>query len=569
VIYLGISQDRYDAGVCLSDGRRLVYAANEERFTRRKNQGGFPRHALADALRHTGVGAGDVERICIAGIMTPPLPARLFPRIQEWLYRNPRPSESGFANLLVDWLAFRTGLAHTEAGSRWRSWTASLLPPVMRRSLDLALRSARMDFVEHHHAHAAAAWHLSGFEDALVITADGMGDGLSMTVSRWGHGGSERLWSAGSRDSLGLFYSVITEALGFIPDRHEGKITGLAAHGVAHRVSEPVPFVWEGERLRFSGYHGRRAVAWARSELIPRYDRIDIAAWVQEILESNIVRVANHWLRATGLRRLAAGGGVFANVKLNQRLHEISMVDEIFVCPNMGDGGLAVGAVAAHGGLNEPVEDVFLGDEHSAASIAAALAEQGFVVAPSPDIDAEVATCLAAGKIVARFRGRMEWGPRALGNRSVLASASDRAVVERLNRLLRRSDFMPFAPAILESEAGRMLVGIDGAWRAAEFMTVCCNASEAMRREFPAVVHVDGTVRPQIVREAANPSFDALLRAYQRRTGAGVVLNTSFNIHEEPIVRTPREAIDSFLRAGLDALAIGPFLVHNPRAGEP
>lgn len=563
--FLGISQDRYDAGVCLSDGRRIVYATNEERFTRQKNQGGFPHHALAAALRSSGIVVQDIERICVAGIMTPPLPARAFPGLQEWLFRNPRPSDAGLTNWMVDWLAFHTGLAHTAPTSAWRGLARPLLPLVMRRSLHGPLRALPLHFVEHHHAHTAAAWHLSGFDEALGITADGMGDGLSLTVNRWTAQGCERLWTASSRNSLGLFYGVITEALGFIPDRHEGKVTGLAAHGDARRVHEPSPFSWEGGELRYHGPHGRRAVAWARSELLSRYDRVDLAAWVQQILETQITHITRQWLAATGLRHLVLAGGVFANVKLNQRLHEIEGVEEVFICPHMGDGGLSVGAVAAQGGVHQALAEVFLGDEFSNDDIEASLRHRGLVPVVAGKIDAEVAAHLAAGRIVARFRGRMEWGPRALGNRSVLAAAGDARVVERLNRLLRRSEFMPFAPALLEEEAPALLVGVDGAQRAAELMTICFHASTAMREAFPAIVHVDGTVRPQIVRQATNPSFHSLLSEYRRCSGAGVLLNTSFNIHEEPIVRSPEEAIDSFLRAGLDVLAIGPFLIHHPR----
>lgn len=562
MIYLGISQDLYDAGVCLCDGTHILYAANEERFTRQKNQGGFPRQSLQAAFEHTGVTANDIGQICVAGIMTPPLPARAFPRLQEWLLPDPRPARVSTSNLLFDWLAFHTGLAHTAPDSIWRKLTEPLLPAALRRNLPKPLRRAPVRFVEHHRAHAASAWGLCGFDAALCLTADAMGDGLSMTVSRCDPSGVERLWSASSHDSLGLFYRMMTGALGFVPDRHEGKVTGLAAGGDATRVRQAAPFSWQDGRLIYTGAYGRRALAWAQAELIANYSRADIAAWLQSILESNVLHVARTWLRQTGLRKLVLAGGVFANVKLNQRLHELPEVDELFVCPNMGDGGLSVGAVCACDGVaRAPIADVFLGDEFDAEQIGAALQASGLAAETCTDIDARVAALLAAGHIVARFSGRMEWGPRALGNRSVLAPTADIRVVEWLNRLLQRSEFMPFAPAVLDEEAERWFTGLQPARQAAQFMTVCFDATAALRREHAAVVHVDGTVRPQLVVQQANRSLHALLSEYRRLSGAGILLNTSFNIHEEPIVRTPREAIDAFLRARLDYLAIGPFLV--------
>jgi carbamoyltransferase len=263
------------------------------------------------------------------------------------------------------------------------------------------------------------------------------------------------------------------------------------------------------------------------------------------------------------LRRVAVAGGVFANVKLNQRIHSLAEVDELFVCPNMGDGGLSLGALAAEGLLAlAPVEDVFWGDGFSESEMAFALDRAGLSNERSGE-DA-IASALARGKLVARFDGRMEWGPRALGNRSVLAATTDRAVVARLNECLKRSDFMPFAPAALAEDAGRYAGGVEKARHAAEYMTACFACTPEMKAEHPAVVHTDDTARIQLVRADRNPAFHRVLSAYRRRTGHGILLNTSFNMHEEPIVRTPEDAVRSFLAAGLDYLALGPFLARAP-----
>jgi len=565
MIYLGINQDRYDSGVALTDANRVLYAANEERFTRRKNEGSFPTHALTAAFRHTGVTLNDVDRVCWAGIMTPPLIARAFPRLQRWLFANDECPQPTFRNRLVDALAFRTFLAHTPADSTLGTLTRSLLPMAARRNLSRLPRRIPMAFVEHHHAHAALAWHLSGFPQALCLTADGLGDGLSMTVSRCTERGLERLWRAPSRDSLGLFYAAVTEALGFIPNRHEGKVTGLAAHGDATRVTEPCPFALNDAGLSYHGPHGRRCVAWIRDVLLPRYSREDVAGWAQAIVERYVVELARTWSRRTGLRRLAVAGGVFGNVKVNQRLHEGGEFTDLFVAPHMGDGGLALGAICAEGGLpKERLADVFWGDEFSDAQMAAALDAQGVGYQRCPNIDASVASLLAEGYVVARFHGRMEWGPRALGNRSVLARTTDPALVARLNKQLGRSEFMPFAPAVLDADADAYFVGLDRARYAGEFMTTCFTATARARQVHCAIVHVDGTVRPQLVRKETNPSLHSLLRTHKERTGHSLILNTSFNRHEEPIVRTPEQAVETFTRAGLDYLALGPYLAARP-----
>lgn len=559
MIHLGISQDRYDSGVALTDGRQVLYAANEERFTRRKSQGGLPLLALAAAFRQSGVRPQDVDRIHVAGLMTPPLPVRAFPQLHGLLFHENVRDEPPALSRLIDFALFYTPLAHTSPDSWLRRLSLPLLEPAVRRTLTPPLRRQPIEFVEHHHAHAAAAFHLSGFGEALAITCDGMGDGISMTVARCNGERIERLWSAGSLDSFGRFFEVLTEAFGFIPCRHEGKITGLAGYGDAARVDLPSPFAFVGGQLKYSGPHGRRALAWLRDEVCARYARDDVAAWAQTILESGVVAVAREWLQRTGLRRVVLAGGVFANVKLNQSLHELDAVDELFVCPNMGDGGLSLGAICANGGYGGGITDVFWGDAFDDGELRAALG--GTAYESCDDIDDRIAATLAAGEIIGVFRDRMEWGPRALGNRSILAPATDAGVNQRLNTMLERSEFMPFAPAVLAADADLYFENVGAARRAAELMTVCFRATAKMRAEYPAVVHVDGTVRAQLVKPANNPRLHAVLEAYKKRTGRAVVLNTSFNIHEEPIVRTPEEAVAAFRKAGLDALALGEMFV--------
>lgn len=332
-------------------------------------------------------------------------------------------------------------------------------------------------------------------------------------------------------------------------------------------MQTPALFHLEDGALRYTGPYGRRGVAWIREHLADRYAREDIAAWAQALLEEYTVEVARTWLRQTGLRKLAVAGGVFANVKLNQRLHELDEVDALFVYPNMGDGGLSLGAVCELERLApRPLANAFLGESYTNAQIAEALARASMASEPVDDPEATVAQLAAENQIVARFQGAMEWGPRALGNRSILTRAVDPAVTGKLNRMLDRSDFMPFAPALLDEDADRYCLGAAAARHAAEFMTVCFDCTETMRRAHSPIVHVDGTARAQLVRQETNPGFHRILTLLKEHVGSSVVLNTSFNIHEEPIIRTPDEAVAAFVKAGLDALVIGNYLVRQPHA---
>ncbi len=563
---LGVSEDLFDAGVTLCADGRVLFASNEERYTRRKNEGGFPRRSLEAALRHAGVTLADIDRVCIAGLMTPPLPVRAFPRLHDWSYAIKREKRDSVLRRLADAVTFLTPMSHTAPDAAARGWVQWLLPKLARRHLRGLRSGAVVDFVDHHEAHAAAACTLSGYDEALCVTADGMGDGLSLTVSRYTRPGvPKRVWAVPSRDSFGLFFEILTEAFGFVACRDEGKLTGLAAMGDPDRITLPVPFTMEQGRLRYTGPLARPGVAWAKKELLSRYSREDIAAWAQRILEDHIVAITRDHLRKTGLRRLALAGGVFANVKLNQRLHELPETDALFVCPNMGDGGLSLGALAARGAV-EPhkLEHVFFGDGFKETELASVLREKGLAFDRPGSIETRTAEILADGKIVARFDGRMEWGPRALGNRSILAPACDPAVPDRLNEQLKRSDFMPFAPALPVEDADLYVADAEPARHAAEFMTVCFRCTPLMAERYPSVVHVDGTARAQFVRPEVNPGFHRILTEYRARTGGGVMLNTSFNMHEEPIVCTPKEAVNAFLEGRLDYLALGPFLVPKP-----
>lgn len=303
-------------------------------------------------------------------------------------------------------------------------------------------------------------------------------------------------------------------------------------------------------------------------ELCGELSREDIAAGLQAYTEKMICGWVQELAGKLNVSKLALAGGVFSNVKLNQRILALPGIENIYVHPNMGDGGLATGAAfevyaRLHGGLRPELGPVYLGTEINRENALQALQKHGVSYEEPENLAQAVARLLADGKVVARAGGQMEYGPRALGNRTVMAPCHDASINQWLNKKFARTEFMPFAPVILQENAKEYFPAWDESHAAARFMTVTYDASDIARKNIPAAVHVDGTARPQVIRREDNPDYYDILREYHAITGVPSVINTSFNMHEEPIVRTAEEAIIAFQAAGLDALVLGPFLVRT------
>jgi carbamoyltransferase len=427
------------------------------------------------------------------------------------------------------------------------------------------LDSVPLAHVDHHVAHAAGAYYTSGWDAALVITADGVG-GLKSGIVATGRGGElEVLARTFLPHSAGRYWEAITAICGFHHMKHGGKITGLAAYG------DPKARAYEvmAEALVVDGMTIRSALDPVRmAHRLQGLSREDIAATAQRRLEEVLTALVQRSIRQTGLRRVALAGGVFANVRLNQRVADLPECEAVYVFPAMGDEGLALGAALQAAGQRarlQParLEHVYLGPECADGEVETALQQEGveYRKLGEPALAQEVTDLLAGGKVVGLFRGRMEFGPRALGHRSVLYQTTDATVNDWLNKRLRRTEFMPFAPVTLDEHADRCYLGLATRRHAARFMTITCDCTDWMKRVSPAVVHVDGTARPQLVTPEVEPFLADVLRRYQEKTGIPSLINTSFNMHEEPIVCRPLDAIRAFRRGPLDGLAIGSFLV--------
>ena len=602
---LGVSPLDKDSTVTVVEDGKILYAASEERFTRVKLQDGFPWRAFEDALAATGSTAAEFDKV-VYPFLTFDEETRLFEKnlakerdflnqtaanptaeeLREARARVPtsRPPVPGLADPnermekgLLKSVAYKLLASEgiisrnvAKRGSERWGREASSFHSRWQQELETALQEiglgGKLKRVEHHLSHAANAYFNSGFDEALIVTLDGYGSGLSGSVSIGRNGRIERVHDQECPHSLGTFYESVTSALGFTPSRHEGKIVGLAAYGDPEVLGDVL-------RRRVVQQNGgfrileTNNIYFARM-LATEFPKIDVAAAYQRVLEEIATAYVSQYLRQTGIRNLVLSGGVVANVKLNQRLRAIPGVVGIFVHPNMGDGGCGTGAAllefAGQPATRERLTDVYFGPSFTSSQITEALSRAQLPFTEYRPIEPRVATLLAAGKVVARFDGRMEYGPRALGHRSILYHAKEPAVNQWLNQRLGRTEFMPFAPATLYEHRAACYQHVDGADYAAQFMTITFDCTDAMKRDCPAAIHVDGTARPQLVSAQSSPGFHRLLTEYHRITGIPSLINTSFNMHEEPIVCTPDDAVRAFLQGNLDYLAIGDFLVEHP-----
>lgn len=602
---IGISPLDKDSTVCLVDDGVVIAAIAEERLSREKIHAGFPYLALQALFDEYGVTVESIDKVAYAfpdwedekQLMQEGLAeyekkaARLgvepvfehmkkLPKFNTKAYGIPGLDDSELYmkkspvhNFAYRMLSTQSGLGKSftkrqmdkwliEASGGHRHWSAELT-----KGLNSFGLLDKLERVEHHHTHAANAYYTSGFDEALIVTLDGYGSGLGGSVSIGKNGTIERIHSMTYPTSLGEFYERVTSSLGFKPGRHEGKIVGLAAYETPDILYDTVRsfFVVEDGDIFYRMPHN---FMFSR-HLASNFSKPAVASAYQKVLEDVCGEYISHYVKQTGLSNVVLSGGVVANVKANQRIFEVDGVDSIFVHPNMGDGGCSVGAALAIEHDAAPIKpykinDVYWGQEYSDDDISQALKKNNLEASKEDNIDVKVAELLAEEHIVARFSGRMEYGPRSLGNRSILYHAKDPTVNLWLNQKLNRTEFMPFAPATLFDSRNDCYVGMDGAEYTSSFMTITFNCTDFMIENCPAAVHIDGTARPQLVSETSNPGFHAVLKEYHRLTGIPSVINTSFNMHEEPIVCTPEDAIRAFLLGELPYLAIGSYLVKKP-----
>jgi len=574
MITLGIT-DSFTSGAAISIDGRVVAAVNEERLDRNKMSMGFPNLSIAEVMRIANVEAGDIDQVAVAT-------SNLFWRPDAVPYSDYfREKKGGFRDAFLSLgSAFSRVMGNLKSARQMYYGLKSQLTRTRRKALPARLRknygiTAPVRFIDHHLCHAASTYFTAGYGEATVITQDGAGDGKCSRVYAVKDGKFRQLQKLDSYDSVGNYYSYVTHLCGFKAHKHEGKITGLAAYGQPRYLDILKHFVtYDGAEVCNTGKcFDHSAIEKLGNALPEDFSHEDLSASVQALLEESISAFCDYWVRKSGMPNVALAGGVFANVKLNQRIHELESVDNMFVHPGMGDDGLAVGAALfldSNSDGYKPrdvIDHVYLGGDITAESIDRAIASAGLSAIDCPHgVERTIAKLLAEGKVVARCSGPMEYGPRALGNRTIMYQTTDPAVNKWLNDRLSRTEFMPFAPVTLWEERRSCYQNIEGAEETARFMTVTFNCTDEMKKQSPAVCHVDGTARPQLIREQDNPSYYRILTEYRKITGIPSLVNTSFNIHEEPIVNTAEEAIQAFKDSRLDVLLLGDKVILAPAA---
>jgi carbamoyltransferase len=567
---LGIRYGHDAAAALVVDGE-IVADIAEERLTRAKHDHSFPRRAIRYCLDEAGLQSTDLDGLAVASTVTPAAYPDYFdlPAVEA----EPARPQGVVARLREH----VRGYMAPPSVQRTVSEMPLYLPP-----MPLA-PSCRIVNVAHHLAHAASAYFTSGFfdEKVLIATIDGRGDGLSVALWRGHRNRIEQLRAWDGSASVAWFYSAATEALGWRHGSGEWKMMGLAPYGEPKpgalagfhpvfrdgELVRPHDFGRAGRFLDHGANHYHLDDAAPLQKIVEDLGRENFAAETQRVFEQQLAQVIYPWLERENTRLLCCAGGAFLNVKMNQKIWYSGNVDEQWIYPNPGDSGLALGAAlnvyyAAHPDQrSERLRAVYFGPQFTDDEIQELLDERKIAYERPADLIGEIAAHLADNRIVGWFQGRMEAGPRALGNRSILMSPLRAEHKDVINACVKyREAFRPFCPSLLAEKAGDYFVNS----REEPYMITSFEVKPEKRERIPAVVHVDHTARPQTVRREDNPRYYDLIQKFGELTGEPILLNTSFNIRGEPIVCHPREAIRCFFDTGLEVLALGGFLLKKP-----
>ncbi len=573
----------HNASVALARNGKVVFALSEERVRRIKNYTGFPSQAY-ELLLETCLD-GDPARIDLVVFPTDSnveyhffLRNGRFPggRYFDYYHKTEKNAIPDFiANDDRDYFAqyIRQDLERIKQLNGDTDLTREAFQ--MYRDI-LRIDPERFAFISHHEAHAySACFNLPTDDERLVFTLDASGDNVCATVNRFHGGGLTRLSTNLRYPSLGTFYREVTAFLGMRPDEHEFKVMGLAPYAKSYDVERVrrkfEPIAWLNEALEFeSAFPTEFTRYFLLRECV--YDRFDsVAGAAQAFLEDRVTEWITKWVRKTGVHKIAVAGGVFMNVKLNQRVCECPDVEDIFVVPSAADESTVIGccyygAVRLGGAAcTIPVRDLYLGTAYSNDEIERTLHKLGcfdeWDIRKIPDIELTIAKMLANGEVVGRLAGRAEWGARALGNRSLLADPRNRDTVRVINEMIKGRDFwMPFTPSILAADIDRYVLNPKGVFP--PYMTLTFNSTPLAREHLVAAIHpYDFTIRPQSVLEEWNPRYHQLLSHFKALTGIGGILNTSLNLHGLPNVQSPQDAVEVLKNSGLKHLALEDWLV--------
>ena len=557
---LGICNDETASACIFSDGK-LLAAVSEERFSRIKMDKTFPFESIKYLLNCTDQKLEEVEiAYSWAKGFDPDI-------IDYYLERDKLNKSNEEKNIFRERIKFDT-LRDKKGLNKMIVW------------LKNNKLKNKFNHYYHHEAHAASCSLLSQFDDGICLTVDGVGDYESLAVWKFDRSNRtkplKRIYSSTSSDSLGYFYGRITGLLGFKPMRHEGKITGLAALGNPKKALPLMKEMIDFQDGKIVGKLGNLYKPYFQpyskelEDIIQKYSKEDIAAAAQEHIENLLNSLITYLFDKHSIKNanLMCAGGVFGNVKITQNLKSLPKINNIFVQPHMGDGGLCLGAAALSQYQNgfdiKPLENVYLGPSINPESFIKEFGKDEKIIISSPtNLIDSICNDLLSCQVIGLVRGRMEFGPRALCNRSIIYKTSDRRINSTINERLERTEFMPFAPVIREELAEDAFVGYKNTDLTLEYMTSTINCTDYFNTASPAVVHVDQTARPQIIKKDKNPFMWNLLKRWEELSKEPSLVNTSFNAHEEPIICSAKEAIKALKDNRVDIIYVENYRVQN------
>lgn len=557
--------DGHDAGAALLKGDQILFALNEERCNRRKLEVGFPLQSISACLDYAGISSSAVSEIACSTSDPAKTLTRLIPRLKEEYYLLRRRKK---APRRFDPLKRRFKYRFTEL-------KPNLLSTVISRSYlkkqfnSLGFKDFNLCLLDHHECHAHAAARSSSFDECLVLTLDGVGDGLSGSIRQFNNDRLKLIKNLPSKNSLGIFFEHVTNLMNMRELEDEGKVMALANYAYPIEDNDnPLMKLIHTEGLEIVFKYNTMSLFRELKKILWQYPSEQFAHMAQRALEKNALILVRNALALTGSKKIALAGGVFSNIKLNMKIAELDGISNVFVFPHMGDGGLALGAAMGvnynkFGVERYHLKDLYLGPQFTRQEILSSLNGSGFPYRQIKDLARMAANLILDGEIILWYQGRMELGPRALGNRSILARPDDRQIKDRLNLVLKkRVWYQPFCPSILMEDASSLLHADGQDIRDNPFMTTAFKVRAEFMKLMEGVVNIDGTCRPHFVADE-NLLYRQILLHVKEKYGKGVILNTSFNIHGEPLVCSPDDALHTLKKTGIRHLFLEDFHIEN------
>ncbi len=562
---LGISCYYHDSACCLIMDGEVIFAAQEERYTRKKHDEAFPKRAIEEAFRVAGITVSDLTAI---GFYEKPL-LKFFDRILRTAFKVWPRGFTTYHRAMQEWMMKKL-------------W----IPTNIEKELKY---KGPIYYVQHHESHAASSYYPSGFSDAAIVTVDGVGEWATTTIGS-GRGIEMKIKEeVHFPNSLGLLYSALTYYLGFRVNSAEYKVMGLAPYGepkYMKEMRELITLLPDGSfrlNMKYFNYeYGLTMTGRAIEELFGQPTRKgespltqfhkDVARSLQEVTEEAMMGICKRAKGVCPSENLCLAGGVALNCVANGKILRSGLFKNIFIQPASGDAGGALGVAYLiwhrifNGARTKKMEHAFLGNEYAQADIESFLRSENvpFDVIPEGQLSDHVAELLEGENVIGWFQGRMEFGPRSLGNRSIIADARNKENWQKVNLKIKfRESFRPFAPTVLEERVSDYF-DLD---RESPYMLLVADTKPEKRNEIPAVTHVDGSARIQTIRRDQNPRYYELIKAFEKRTNCPVIINTSFNVRGEPIVESPKDALNCFLHTHMDYLVLGNCLLSKSKMG--